>query len=48
MRYLVEAAIFAVIFILARMVFESSFIAFLAGGVVAGAAETMRGVPRKR
>ena len=48
MRYLVDAAVFAVIFVLARMIFESSVIAVMAGVLIAGAAEAMQGANVRR
>ena len=48
MRYLVDLAVFAVVFVFALTVFESSVLALFAAVIVAGAAEVLQGGAAKR
>jgi hypothetical protein len=43
MRYLVDLAVFAIVFFLALTVFENSVLALLAAVIVASAAEVLQG-----
>lgn len=48
MRYLVDVAVFAVVFLLAQSVFENSLYALIAATIVASAAEVLQGGAAKR
>jgi hypothetical protein len=48
MRYLVDLAVFALVFVVALAVFHNSTIALLAAVIVAGAAEVLQGSAAKR
>lgn len=48
MRYLVDLAVFAVVFVFALTVFDSSLLALIAATIVGGAAEVLQGGAAKR
>lgn len=48
MRYLVDVAVFAVVYLLAQAVFDNALYALLAATIVAGAAEVLQGQAAKR
>lgn len=48
MRYLVDGAVFALVFLFALMVFKSAFLAFLAATIVGAAAEGVQGRADRR
>lgn len=47
MRYMVDLAVFGVVFILAAVIFKSAFLALSAAIIVAGAAEALLGKQAK-
>lgn len=48
MRYLVDMAVFVIIFLLALTVFENTSFALIAATIVAGAAEALQGGAARR